>query len=81
MILYGFCAQQSPGKKNEPNGICIVTDEAITDALDFDNYSQAISNIITNSAKIHSWNIRWMGNRQDHYDADDTKPSPDEEYN
>jgi predicted KAP-like P-loop ATPase len=49
MILYGFCAQQSPGKKNEPNGICIVTDEAITDALDFDNYSQAISNIITNS--------------------------------
>jgi len=36
-------------KSSAPYGISIATDEPITDAPDFDNYSRAISNIITNS--------------------------------
>ena len=45
--------EKSSGRINEkssaPYGISIATDEPITDAPDFDNYSRAISNIITNS--------------------------------
>jgi len=44
---------KSSGKNNvnssASNEICIITDEPITDAPDFDKYSQTISNIIANS--------------------------------
>ena len=36
--------------KNNENSACIITDEPIIDAPDFDKYSQTISNIIANSA-------------------------------
>ncbi|MGB7954375.1 MAG: hypothetical protein WCF23_10360 [Candidatus Nitrosopolaris sp.] len=65
-------------KKNSSasNKISIITDEPITDAPDFEKYSETLSNIIVKlRAEIHSWDIRWMGNREDHYHADDTKAS------
>ncbi|MGC1929791.1 MAG: P-loop NTPase fold protein [Candidatus Nitrosopolaris sp.] len=45
--------ENSSGKNNEnsaaSNEICIITDEPITDAPDFDKYSQTLSNIMVNS--------------------------------
>ncbi len=46
-------ADKSSGKNNEnssaSNEICIITDEPITNAPDFDKYSETLSNIIVNS--------------------------------
>ena len=70
---------KSSGKNNvnssASNEICIITDEPITDAPDFDKYSQTISNIIANSVPRFTVGIYGGWGTGKPYHANDTEPS------